>query len=70
MIEYSIPEMNHVTIKIFNVLGKEVATLVNEEKSAGTYKVDFNASNLSSGVYYYTISTGSFSSTKKMMLMK
>ena len=70
VIEYSIPEMNHVTIKIFNVLGKEVATLVNEEKSAGTYKVDFNASNLSSGVYYYTISTGSFSSTKKMMLMK
>ena len=70
VIEYSVPATNHVTIKIFNVLGKEVATLVNEEKSAGTYEVNFNASGLSSGVYYYTISAGNFNSTKKMILMK
>ena len=70
MIKYSVPERNQVTIKIYNVLGSQVATLVNEVKPAGSYEVNFNASNLSSGVYYYTISAGKFTSTKKMILMK
>ncbi len=70
MIKYSVPEKNQVTIKIYNVLGSQVATLVNEVKPAGSYEVSFNASNLSSGVYYYTISAGKFTSTKKMILMK
>ncbi len=70
MIKYSIPEKNQVTIKIYNVLGSQVASLVNEVKPAGSYEVNFNASELSSGVYYYTISAGNFTSTKKMILLK
>jgi Secretion system C-terminal sorting domain len=70
VIRYSIPQMNHVTIKVYNVLGKEVATLVNEEKPAGSYQVNFSALHFSSGVYYYTISAGNFNATKKMILMK
>ncbi len=70
VIKYSVPEKNQVTIKIYNVLGSQVATLVNEVKPAGNYEVSFNASELSSGVYYYTISAGKFTSTKKMILMK
>jgi hypothetical protein len=69
-IRFSIPEAGLVTVKIFNILGQEVTTLVNGFKNAGTYNVDFNASNLSSGVYFYSISTQNYSSTKKMMLMK
>ena len=69
-IRYSIPEGSFTSIKIYNSLGSEVATLVNETKSAGTYEVEFNASNLSSGIYYYTLQVGSFSETKKMILMK
>ena len=70
MIKYSVPEKNQVTIKIYNVLGSQVATLVNEVKPAGSYEVSFNGSDLSSGVYYYTISAGKFTSAKKMILMK
>jgi flagellar hook assembly protein FlgD len=69
-IRYSIPEGSFTSIKIYNSLGSEVATIVNETKSAGTYEVEFNASNLSSGIYYYTLQAGSFSETKKMILMK
>ena len=53
-----------------DILGKEVATLVNEEKTVGTYEVDFNASGLSSGVYFYQLKLGSFIKTNKMILMK
>ncbi|HKB86521.1 MAG TPA: T9SS type A sorting domain-containing protein [Ignavibacteriaceae bacterium] len=70
MIKYSIPEKSHITIKIYNVLGSEVAVLVNEEKPAGSYEVNFNAADLSSGVYYYTISAGNFNETRKMILLK
>jgi hypothetical protein len=70
VIKYSIPKNNLVTIKVYNVLGSEVATLVNEEKPAGTYEVNFSAQQFSSGVYYYTISAGNFNATKKMILMK
>jgi hypothetical protein len=59
-----------VTLKVYNVLGKEVATLVNEEKPAGMYKVEFNAANLSSGVYFYRIQAGSFNQVRKMLLIK
>jgi len=70
MIKYSIPEKSHITIKIYNVLGSEVAVLVNEEKPAGSYEVNFNAADLSSGVYYYTISAGKYNETRKMILLK
>ena len=57
-------------IKVFNALGSEVATLVNEEKSAGTYEIEFNAPALPSGVYFFTLQAGSFVETKKMVLLK
>jgi hypothetical protein len=60
----------NVTLKVYDVLGKEVETLVNEEKPAGQYEVNFDASNLSNGVYFYKIQTGSFVKTKKMILLK
>ena len=69
-ISYSIPEKSFVTIKIFNVLGNEVASLVNNQVEAGEHNVQFNAMGLSSGVYFYTIQAGNFSATKKLMLLK
>jgi photosystem II stability/assembly factor-like uncharacterized protein len=59
-----------VTLKVFDVLGEEVTTLVNEEKPAGSYEVDFDARNLASGIYYYQLRAGDFVETKKMILMK
>ncbi len=59
-----------MSLKIYNMLGEEVATLVNEKKSAGKYNVDFNASALPSGVYFYQLSAGNFIQTRKMMLLK
>lgn len=59
-----------VTLRIYNVLGNEIVTLVNEEKSPGTYEVDFDASGLTSGVYYYRLTSGSFTETKKMILLR
>ena len=69
-ISFSLAKTSIATLKIFDVLGKEVATLVNEEKPAGEYKIQFNAGNLSSGIYFYTLRAGSFSETKKIILMK
>jgi hypothetical protein len=69
-IKYSIPNSEFVTLKVYDVLGNEVATLVNEEKSAGSYEVNFNASQLSSGIYFYKLQTGNFAETKKMLLLK
>lgn len=69
-IYFSVPSSEYVTLKVFDVLGNEVATLINEEKPAGSYQVDFKASQLSSGIYFYTINAGSFVETKKMILMK
>jgi aminopeptidase N len=69
-ISYQLPEKELVTIKIFNILGKEVATLVNEEKPAGKYELEFSADNLVSGVYFYKLQAGSFVETKKMILIK
>jgi hypothetical protein len=59
-----------VTLKVYDILGNEVATLVNEEKPAGSYEVEFNASQLSSGIYFYKLSAGTFTETKKMTVLK
>ncbi len=69
-IKYSFPKISFVQIKVFDVLGNEIETLVNEEKPAGTYELNWNASNLPSGVYFYQLKAGSFFETKKMILMK
>jgi hypothetical protein len=69
-LEFGISELGFVSLKIYNTSGMEVATLVNETKAAGYYTVNFNASSLSSGIYFYTLQTNNFTSTKKMMLLK
>ena len=70
VIDFTIPKAGNVTLKVYNSLGQEIATLVNGYKNASNYKVDFNASNLSSGVYFYTIKANNFTQTKKMLLLK
>jgi hypothetical protein len=69
-ISYQIPVENHVTLKIYDVLGAEVATLINAKQAAGSYDVTFNASNLASGIYFYKIESGNFVSVKKLVLLK
>ena len=69
-IDFIISEAGQATLKVFDILGNEVSTLVNEQKAAGKYKLTFDASNLPSGVYFYTLQSGSFVSTKKMVLLK
>ena len=69
-IEFSILKLSLITLKIFDILGREVATLVNEEKPAGSYNVEFNGSSFSSGIYFYKIQAESYSSIKKMVLLK
>jgi hypothetical protein len=59
-----------VQIKVYDILGNEVKTLVNKEQSAGSYEVEFNGSDLASGVYFYRLNAGQFTSVKKMMLLK
>jgi hypothetical protein len=70
MIKYHIPELSFVTLKVYNVVGNEVATLVNKEKPAGIYEIEFNAETLPSGVYFYKLQSGAFVETKKMLLIK
>jgi len=69
-IKYSVPHLSNVLIKVFDILGDEIETLVNEEKSAGTYEVTWYAENLPSGVYFYQLKVDSFLETKKMLLLK
>ncbi|MFH0734547.1 MAG: T9SS type A sorting domain-containing protein [bacterium] len=69
-ISYSIPFANNTVIKIYDVLGREVQTLVDEYKTAGTYNLNFNASSLSSGIYLCRIESGKYVSTKKLMMVK
>ncbi len=69
-IKYQIPEINFITLKVFDVLGKEITTLVSEEKPAGSYKIHFNAEGLTSGVYFYQLRAGNFIETKKMLILK
>jgi len=70
IINYQIPELSFVTLKIYDVLGKEIETILNEEKPKGTYELIWNAANLPSAVYFYKLQAGSFVETKKMVLMK
>ena len=69
-IEYSVPSNEYVLLKVYDLLGNEVHTLVNERQSAGNYEVNFDASNLTSGIYFYRLQSGSFIQTKKLMLWK
>ena len=70
MIRYEIPERSFVTLKVFDVLGNLIATVVNEELPVGSYEVKFKAANLPSAVYFYRLQTDSFVSSKKMLLLK
>ncbi|HED07539.1 MAG TPA: T9SS type A sorting domain-containing protein [Ignavibacteria bacterium] len=70
VIGYQLSLLSFVTLKVFDVLGREVVTLVNEEKPQGNYTVSFDASKLSSGIYFYTIRAGKFHRTKKMVLLR
>ena len=69
-IKYSVPKSSNVVIKVFDILGKEIETLVNEEKQTGTYEITWCAENLPSGIYFYRIQAGDFVETKKMILLK
>jgi hypothetical protein len=69
-IEFTIPLNGFVSVKVYDILGKEVAVLVNKYMTTGSYSIDFNAANLTSGVYFYKITAGDYSDTKKMMLLK
>ena len=69
-INFSLPKAGFVTLKVYDLTGKEVSSLVNENLNIGTYGVDFNAAALTSGIYFYTLNTENFSETKKMMLIK
>ena len=69
-ISYALPSSGFVSLKVYDILGHEVATLVNGVQESGVQHVQFNASQLSSGLYFYTIRTGSFTATKKLLLMK
>ncbi|MGE5440637.1 MAG: T9SS type A sorting domain-containing protein, partial [Bacteroidota bacterium] len=70
VINYQIPKASKVTLKIYDMLGKEVTTLVNEYKEQGRYSVEFNASRLPSGTYIYEIRTNDFVKSGKMLLLK
>ncbi len=69
-IVYAVPAKSDVKLTVYNMVGQKVATLVDGVREAGSYEADFFAPNLASGVYYYTLNAGSFTSTKKMVLMK
>ena len=70
LISYQLPSSGHVTLKIYDAIGNEITTLVNKNQSAGKYKANFDASNLTSGIYFYKISTSNFSQGRKMILLK
>jgi hypothetical protein len=70
VISWQIPVNNYVTLKVYDLLGREVATLVNGEKPAGSYQVEFDATQLPSGTYFYTLQAGEFTQTKKMVLLR
>lgn len=69
-IKFDLPKGSFVTLKVYDITGKESATLVNEIKAKGSYLVDFNATNLSSGIYFYRLETNDFNETKRMMIVK
>jgi CHRD domain/Secretion system C-terminal sorting domain len=69
-ITYQIPELSKVTLNVYDIIGNEIATLVNEEKQSGTYSVEFDATKLSSGIYLYRLQADNFIATKKLILLK
>ncbi len=69
-IRFSIPHSSFVGLKVYDVLGREIAIIVNEEKAAGNYEINFNAHNLSSGVYFYRMQADSFTDTKRLILLR
>ncbi len=69
-IKFDIPKQANVVIKVYDILGKEIKTLLNENKSPGSYIIDFNASGFTSGVYFYRITAGNYTDTKKMIVLK
>lgn len=69
-IKYSVAESDLVALKVFDVLGREIATFVNEQQQPGSYEIKFDATNLSSGIYFYQLKAGGFIDTKKMTLIK
>jgi hypothetical protein len=69
-ISYQIPNAGHVTLKVYDVLGREVSTLINSEQNAGSHEVIFNGTKLSSGIYFFRLQTGNYTATNKMVLMK
>ncbi|HDZ58809.1 MAG TPA: T9SS type A sorting domain-containing protein [Ignavibacteriales bacterium] len=69
-IRFSIPVQSKVVLRLYNTIGEELRVLVNEEKEAGAYEVEFNANNLPSGVYFYRLRAGNFVKTKKMILLR
>jgi hypothetical protein len=69
-IRYSIPQLSQVVVKVFDVLGNEIETIVNEIKQPGTYEITWNAQKLPSGIYFYRLTAGNFVSTKKLLLLK
>jgi hypothetical protein len=69
-INFTLPKAGNVTLKVYDIMGREIATLVNGYQAAQTYHVQFDGSSLASGVYFYTLHTDNFTQTKKMILMK
>jgi hypothetical protein len=69
-INFAIPQNEFVTLKVFDILGRETAVLISKNLTAGSYTVDFNASNLSSGIYFYRLEAGNYFDTKRMVLVK
>lgn len=70
IINYQISKEGLVTLKLYDVLGNEIKTLINDQKSSGNYSVELDASELPSGIYYYQLVAGSYSSTKKLIVLK
>jgi len=70
VIAYSITTSSNVLIEVYSLLGKRITTLVNKYQNAGSYSVNFDAGGLSNGIYYYKLQAGSFTDTKKMLLLK
>ncbi len=69
-IKYAVPSSGNISLKVYNILGKEVAVLVNEYKYSGNYEINFNGVGLASGVYFYQLKSGNFTETKKLLLLK
>jgi len=68
--EFSVPYSAHVTLKVFDLLGRDIATIVSQRLEAGTFVVHWTPSNLTSGIYFYRLQTGTFTETKKLVLLR